>query len=133
MSKYRLKNSRTSSGSRFSEVDVKPTRSANRTVTRRRWATGGAGPADVETGGAAAAGLLRAAGAEPAASAKPHAPQNFIPSGVGAPQFGQDAARAAPHSPQNLKPAGFSLPQLAQRMARKGIPSSARRWGPHRH
>jgi hypothetical protein len=44
--------------------------------------------------------------------AAPHSPQNFCPSGSGAPHAAQMSARRAPHSPQNFWLVGFAAPQL---------------------
>src|SRR5580704_14683834 len=75
-SKYRVSSSRTSSASRDSASVVNPTRSANRTDTSRRSATG----ADwVVAGSGAAAADTPGLGAP--ASAVPHSPQNFRPDG----------------------------------------------------
>jgi hypothetical protein len=76
-SKYRVSSSRTSSASRDSASVVNPTRSANRTDTSRRSATG----ADwVVAGSGAAAADTPGLGAP--ASAVPHSPQNFWPDGL---------------------------------------------------
>src|SRR5919109_4779205 len=103
VSKYPDRSSRTSSASRDSESVVKPTRSANRTETSRRSATGAVWAAP------AAAGV---AAGPAAASGEPHSPQNFCPGGFAAPHEEQVAASAVPHSPQNFCVAGFSAPQF---------------------
>ena len=91
---------------------VKPTRSANRTDTSRRSATGtkagppgraptrGSGPTDPPTS-AAVNGVA-------------HSPQNLAVGGFGVPQFGHAVTRRAAHSTQNLRPTSLSVPQFAQ-------------------
>src|SRR6266571_1507647 len=104
VSKYRERISRTSSASRVSERAVKPTRSANRTETSRRSATG------VASDPLAVPGAVVA----PSASDVPHSPQNFAPASFDVPQFGQSKASGDPHSRQNFLPASFSVEQLGQ-------------------
>ena len=92
-----------SSASRPSEADVKPTRSANRTETSRRSATGAAvlsGPA------------MRGC---PELSDAPHSPQNFAVGGFAVSHAGQASVSAVPHSPQNFLPTSFSALQALQR------------------
>ena len=79
---------------------VNPTRSANRTLTTRRSATG------VVVGPSAAA-------AAPSVGV-PHAGQNLAPGGRGAEQARQPASRRAPHSGQNFWPAWTSVWQFGQ-------------------
>ena len=90
-----------SSASRPSDADVKPTRSANRTVTTLRSATGPFPPD--ETG---AAVEVRAA---------PHSPQNLTPGGFAVPHAAHLIASAFPHSPQNFRPASFADPWTGRR------------------
>src|SRR5688572_2490383 len=89
---------------------VKPTRSAKRTDTSRRSATGGdVGPSD--------AGMADAKTATPAVGPVndvPHSPQNFASAGLAVPQLGQETASTVPHSLQNLRPASFSVAQFEQ-------------------
>jgi hypothetical protein len=115
-SKYLDRSSRTSSASRCSESVVKPTRSANRTDTRRRSV---AGP--VPLGATAAGG---ASGRASALRGEPHSPQNLLSGVFGAEHDGQTSASGAPHSLQNFRPRSFSVPQLGQRIT---DPSPARR------
>ncbi len=122
VSKYCESRSLTSSGSRFSERAVNPTRSANSTETRRRSDTGGAvTAAAIRAGAAAIPGPTAPAAARE--SDAPHSPQNLNLGSFGLPQFGQATTRAAPHSPQNLRSAGLSVPQLEQIKAypRRGV------------
>ena len=99
-------------GSRSSAKGVKPTRSANRTVTSRRSATG----ADV----ANAAGSEGRDGApsEPAWSPLNRCRNSTTELGSGpesaAPQVGQPEASAVPHSRQNFRPGLLAAPQFAQ-------------------
>jgi len=105
---------------------VKPTRSANRTLTIFSSAarllsaglgTDGADAADeggTDGGGAADVG---AGSAAPAAIADPHSPQKRTLVGFGAPQLAHTSASLSPHSPQNFRSAAFSLPQLEQSMS----------------
>src|SRR2546427_7325440 len=109
----------TSSGSSFSDSDVKPETSANKTVTclrspesavrsfrirSARWAGVYAfGVANRSTG--ASADL--AAGP----NAVPHAPQNFLPGGTLAPHAGHSASSRAPHSSQKLTTSRLYQPQ----------------------
>ena len=81
---------------------MKPTRSANSTVTSRRSATGDSTLAGV-------ANRL-----SPTSSAAPQSPQNRFAGGFELPQEEQAAASALPQSPQNFFPAGFSVPQFVQ-------------------
>ncbi len=87
-----------SSASRPSEAAVKPTRSANSTLTSRRSACGEGSAPDAGTG---------------VVSTAPHSPQNFAPAVFGVPQAAHGRANDAPHSPQNLRPASFSSPQAS--------------------
>src|SRR4051794_10386756 len=104
MSKYRESSSRTSSGSRDSDMAVKPTRSANITETVRRSAT------TVAAAGRCCAGIL----VRESASAVPHSPQNFwVPADV-VPQELQTTSSRAPHSPQNFCAASLSAEQAGQ-------------------
>src|ERR1700720_264061 len=108
-SKYRVSSSRTSSASRDSASVVNPTRSANKTDTSRRSATG----ADwVAAGSGAAAADTPGLGAP--ASAVPHSPQNFCPRGFAVPHEEQPSASPAPHSPQNFWPDGLSAEHREQ-------------------
>jgi hypothetical protein len=50
----------------------------------------------------------------PGATALPHSPQNFWPSGLTVPQVGHRLARRAPQSPQNFCPPAFSCPHSGQ-------------------
>src|SRR5438874_13128169 len=100
VSKYRESSSRTSAGSRDSEIVVNPTRSAKRTDTRRRSAAGLSTGADVRTGTVASS------------SAAPHSPQNLSRASFGAPQEGHARARAVPHWPQNFLLGAFSNPHV---------------------
>src|SRR6185295_6498037 len=87
---------RTSSGSRRSDSEVKPVRSAKRTVTWRRSASGPSGAA----GGGAGFGAAVGTGGGAAAGAGPAA--------------GPGAARGAPQRGQNANPGDASKPQPAQ-------------------
>src|SRR5439155_23402931 len=113
VSKYRVRSSRTSSGSLLSESEVNPTRSANSTETSRRSAAGA---------GAGSAGLVAWAVAPvpPPFSPEPHSPQNLAAGGLAEPQAGHARARRFPHSKQNLRPASFSLPHTLQRTLAPG-------------
>src|SRR3954469_7439792 len=105
-SKQGARASRTSSTSRSSATGGKRTRSANRTVTWRRSATGswdGVVAVRASTGKAPAAPRT-----------DPHSLQNFASGSVGEPQVGQAAMRRVPQSLQNLAPTGFSLRQTGQ-------------------
>src|SRR3954447_15252921 len=82
---------------------VKPTRSANRTETRRRSATG--------TSVLAGFAVVVAAAAP---SCVPQSPQKRWPGGLTAPQLGHAASSEVPQLPQNRLPVGFSVPQLGQ-------------------
>src|SRR5438270_13991911 len=101
MSKYRPRNSRTSSASWASEKGVNPTRSANRTETRRRSAAGGE----------AGMGWSRVV---------PHSPQKRAPGRLVAPQVGQGEVKGWPHVSQNLRADGLSAAQLEQIMQCSG-------------
>src|SRR5207244_7938693 len=100
MSKYRPRNSLTSSASCSSENGVKPTRSAKRTETRRRSA------ADVWVGSVWAAGCP--------VRAVPQSPQNLASGRLEAPQLGHGADSGCPHVSQNFRPVGLSAPQFEQ-------------------
>src|SRR2546425_4827847 len=113
VSKYSESRSLTSSGSRLSESDVKPTRSANNTETRRRSDCG------VARGTPSAA-----VDWIPGPSAVPHSPQNLNRGSLRLPQLGHTSASAEPHPPQNLRSAGLSVPQVGQIKAEP----PARRW-----
>lgn len=64
-----------------------------------------------------------------AASAVPHAPQNFASGAVADPQVGHARASAVPHSAQNLLPASFVLPQFEQTIRPLGWRSDRKRNG----
>jgi hypothetical protein len=83
---------------------VKPTRSANRTETRRRSADGVG----------AAAGVAIAVGWATGLRGVPHSPQNLSRGAFGVPQFGQGLAKGLPHSPQNFRSGSFSVPHCGQ-------------------
>jgi hypothetical protein len=87
---------------------VKPTRSAKRTDTTRRSATG-----DALRPGATALGTGAEAFELPV-SGVAHSEQNLAPGGLAKPHCGHAAARGAAQSLQNFAPARFSLPQLGQ-------------------
>ena len=94
-----------SSASFRSASVVKPTRSRNRTDTKRRSVSGsvwsgvtGSGEAAIEI------------------SDVPHSPQNFTPVGFAVPHEAQVTLRAVPHSPQNLRPSSLGVPQASQVM-----------------
>src|SRR5919198_6160344 len=95
-------SSRTSSESRDSDNAVNPTRSANKTETSRRSASGGAG-------GPAGAGTWASG-----VSAAPHSPQKRSPGSLSVPQAGQSTASGRPQLAQNLRPSRFSVPQFGQ-------------------
>src|ERR1700694_3113952 len=110
VSKYRVRSPRTSSASRFSDREGKPTRSANRTDTSRRCADAGSGTCCAEPW-AERAGC----GAQPGwPTCVPHSSQNLASGRSGVEQLAQVRAKAAPHSEQNLLPARLSAPQLGQ-------------------
>ena len=91
-----VSSSRTSSASRPSASVVKPTRSANRTETSRRSATGRAGRA--RAGGSATARRRRAAalgGPVAQSSREPHSPQKPRGRALTSPHDGQIAASAS--------------------------------------
>src|SRR5271165_1463836 len=113
--KYSDSRALTSSGSRFSESVVKPTRSANSTLTSRRsGATAGTG-----SGGLASA------------SAFPHDGQNLSPSPTSAPQDAQVRPSCAPHWPQKACSGCTAAPHAEQElMVRKATPAGAQRRGP---
>ena len=97
------------SGSRLAESVVKPTRSANRTVTTRRSVVGPAGsvaPSPPDTDDVAA-------GPAPAPRFVPQLPQNLAPAWLVAPHEGQPPS-AEPHSMQKRPSAGFAVPQVGQ-------------------
>src|SRR2546422_1229168 len=115
----------TSSGSRRSDMAVKPDTSENITVTRLR--SPSRAPLEVRifsarcfgvyvegaasrnaTGGGSRPGAWDAGAGGTAASAVPHSLQNFCPAGFGWAQAGQARRRLAPHSPQNLLSAAVS-------------------------
>jgi acyl-CoA thioesterase FadM len=89
---------------------VKPTRSANRTLTWRSSDVGAAEGALAARGGSGDA----ATGVESPPRAVPHSPQKRTVDGFGAPHAGHEAARRPPHWPQNFRFASFSVPQFAQ-------------------
>lgn len=94
---------------------MNPTRSANRTDTRRRSATGSpACPAAVPLDARAAAVTGAPAVLEFAVSGDAHSEQNFALGGLAKPQVAQGPAKGVAHSLQNLAPARFSLPQFGQ-------------------
>src|SRR5438067_11825488 len=98
VSKYRVRSSRTSSGSRLSDRPVKPTRSANRTETSRR----------------SVAGMTISPASTASARGAPHSPQNLSPGWFAAAQEGHEIARPAAHWAQNLRPGRFSAPHREQ-------------------
>src|ERR1700736_1738388 len=101
VSKYRVRTSRTSSGSRLSDRVVKPTRSAKSTDTTRRSVAGmTVSPTPPVSG--------------PSARAAPQSPQNFSPGWFAPPQAGHATASGAAHWAQNLRPGRFSAPQREQ-------------------
>ncbi len=106
VSKYRVNRSRTSSASRCSDNDVKPTRSANSTETSRSSVEG------VWSARAAEAAWPGGTGDPPRAA--PHSPQNRTPCSLAEPQVGQTRASGRPQPPQNLRPGAFAVPQLEQ-------------------
>jgi hypothetical protein len=87
---------------------VKPTRSANRTLTSRRSAIGSAALAlagsEAELAGVIARLLIGAA----------HSEQNLAAGRLVAPQLGQRAANGVAHSMQKRAPARFSVPHVVQ-------------------
>ncbi len=93
-----------SSASRPSEAVVKPTRSAKRTETSRRSATG------------SCFGVSTERACESATA--PHSEQNFAPAARGAEHDAHVRASVAPHSEQNFAPIAFSVPQAPQLMVR---------------
>src|SRR2546423_10325797 len=93
--------SRTSSASRDSDREVKPTRSAKRTDTSRRSASEPGSPA---------ASAATAAGSP---SVAPHVSQKVSAEETGCP-FGHVSASVAPQARQNLASARLSTPQLEQ-------------------
>src|SRR5680860_224650 len=99
---------RTSSESRCSENEVKLTRSANSTETKRRSVLRST------TDGAASVAAPLAEGLSPESKAVPHSLQNLFPGSFEVPQFGHAVARAEPQFPQNLCPAGFAALQFPQ-------------------
>src|SRR5579875_2373345 len=107
-SKYADSSSRTSSGSRASEIGVNPTRSANSRDTILRSATG-------EGDSLRAGGMLGSAAGRPggAPSGAPHSAQNRPPP-ERVPHAAQATEAGRPHSAQNLAPGGNSVPQPAQ-------------------
>src|SRR5439155_27106019 len=98
---------------------VKRTRSAKRTVTSRRSASGSAVAARTRAPAMAGATVaVEVPATAPLAAApsrvEPHSLQKRAPGWLGVPQFGQTAASRSPQLLQNLLPAGFSVPQLGQ-------------------
>ncbi|SPE60453.1 hypothetical protein SBV1_420007 [Verrucomicrobia bacterium] len=93
-----------SSGSCRSANDVKPEKSANRTVTCLRWPA--SNPAGAGTGAKLAAALDLAAW--------PQAGQNRASVGKNSPQLAQRAGRSAPHLKQTRASTGASVPQAWQ-------------------
>lgn len=136
-SKRSVCSARTSSGSSRSLSEVKPERSANRTVARRRSAS-----ALTATGCGAAAGGAVSEGAAPGAiepfadaasfvdaagSALPQRGQNENPDWQGAPQEGQAASSLLPHFGQKENSAGASKLQPRHCMATMILISQPRR------
>ena len=91
---------------------MNPTRSANRTDTRRRSET--------------ADGTTTFAGAGAPVSDAPHCRQNRAPGTIGSPQFGQDWIVEAPQWMQNLPAAGVISPQAVQRISAVALTRSPR-------
>ena len=99
---------------------MKPTMSANRTVTTRRSATGAGrlvraiGPPVAPPG--PAPGTTAATGSDPPStdSREPQSPQNRALGLFAAPHDAQIAVSREPHSPQNLRPASLSVPHAGQ-------------------
>src|SRR3954470_15175259 len=109
-SKYFVSVSRTSSESRSSAKGVKPTRSANKTLTRRRSATVSfRAPGAFGATGAAAAGA-----AERVPSGVAHSEQNFAFGRLTNPQLGHPDTSGDAHSMQNFAPGMFWVPQAPQ-------------------
>src|SRR5215212_11174630 len=97
---------RTSSASRLSEKDVKPTRSTNNTDTRRRSVSGSCGsPAAVDEGDAASE-----------TNGEPHSPQNLASAALAAPHAAHPIESRAPHSLQNLRPGSLPTPHATHLM-----------------
>src|SRR4051794_1610699 len=97
---------RTSSTSRPSENDVKPTRSTNNTDTRRRSVPDSCGsPAAVDEGGTASD-----------ANGEPHSPQNLASTALAAPHATHPRESRAPHSLQNLRPGSLPTPHATHLM-----------------
>src|SRR5215212_3037539 len=106
--------SRTSSGSRRSEREVKPTISAKRTVTGRRCSSPRMGErARARSGGAGAGGTPGRARRLDARD-MPHWTQKRLPAGLGVEQEGQAMATEAPHWLQKRLPSGVEAWQLGQ-------------------
>src|SRR5487761_125508 len=106
LSKNPDSSSRTSSGSRSSESEVKPTRSQNSADTRRRSVVGPDGPGSDSR-------ALGEEAADPARGA-PQRPQKASSGSLGAPQATQDDPRGAPHREQNRRSGRFSARQRGQ-------------------
>ena len=85
---------------------MKPTRSANSTLTTRRCA-----PALVDGAAGDPLGWAVAASNE-----VPQLPQNLLPGRLVAAQAGQAAVKGAPQSVQNLPSASFAVPHSVQTM-----------------
>src|SRR3954447_15340418 len=112
--KYRDSSSRTSSGSRVSDIVVKPTRSPKSTDVTRRSATRALG---IGAGGATADGAVPVTGVPQSAQNRPvtgapHAEQLLL---WGVPQDGQNLADSATDSPQDGQLVTWSFLPLAQR------------------
>ena len=109
MSKYFVSVSRTSSESRPSANGVKPTRSANSTVTSFRSDPGSLAGATI-VGRIAGIICCDPRGASDVA----HSRQNLAPGLFNVPQLGQPEASGDAHSSQNFAPWMFCVPQLGQ-------------------
>src|SRR5216683_6667794 len=96
--------SRTSSASRCSDRGVKPTRSQNKAVTRRR--------------SSPRVSVLTAAGgaSTDAVWGAPHSSQKRMPTRFSAPHELQRGANDDPHRPQNRLPLGTDSPQAEQKI-----------------
>src|SRR5215218_7215110 len=97
---------RTSSASRPSENDVKPTKSTNNTDTRRRSVSGSCGSAAAVDEDDAAS----------KANGEPHSPQNLASAALVAPHAAQRRESRAPHSLQNFRPGSLPTPHATHLM-----------------
>src|SRR3954468_17965255 len=104
--KYRERISRTCSGSRDSDIGVKPTRSPKSTEVSRRSET---------TAGTRCTGTASAGMDAPAVSDEPHDEQNRPL--ADAPQPGQAVTSAVPHEAQNRASGVAGDPQEGQAVA----------------